>query len=289
MAVSPRLIVPLHGPEEEAHKARFTATAHLNYHNGPLLTNVQVVTIFWGAAWSQPAESGLIPQINQFFDYILTSTLIDSLAEYGVSGKTIGHGSRIGTATITASEPGSNGQVTDAQIQQALQQWTVNGAVPPVTSNTLYFVYLPAGVTVALGADHSCQVFCGYHSNVSNRIFYAVEPYLDCNGCTFGSNPSIDSLTQVSSHELCEAITDPAGNGWYDDTSGDEIGDICNGPSQQLGGFNIQGEWSNQANACVIKPPAGIIVPPPTAPQTNPLAAFFQWLLGLLSRLFGGN
>jgi hypothetical protein len=49
-------------------------------------------------------------------------------------------------------------------------------------------------------------------------------------------------------------VTDPALNAWFDPTTGDEIGDICNGSVVQLGGFTVQTEWSNLANACVLRP-----------------------------------
>jgi hypothetical protein len=48
-------------------------------------------------------------------------------------------------------------------------------------------------------------------------------------------------------------VTDPALNAWFDDT-GNEIGDICNSSIVQLGGFFIQTEWSNRANACISIP-----------------------------------
>src|SRR5205085_1384138 len=183
MATTPRQIVPLLTPAEIAGIPALAPTAHLTYHNGPMLTAVQVVTIFWGAAWTQPAQSGLVTQLNQFFDFILTSSLIDLLAEYSVPGKAIGHGSRIATITITASEPGGgSGQVTDVQIQQALQGWIANATIPQTTSNTLYFVYLPPGVTSILGSDQSCQVFCGYHNHINSSVFYAVEPFITCVG-----------------------------------------------------------------------------------------------------------
>jgi hypothetical protein len=53
---------------------------------------------------------------------------------------------------------------------------------------------------------------------------------------------------------LCEAITDPASGGWYEDVdNGDEIGDICNGDVVKFGKYVIQKEWSNKSNACVVK------------------------------------
>jgi hypothetical protein len=59
------------------------------------------------------------------------------------------------------------------------------------------------------------------------------------------------TLRDASSHELCEAITDPIpGQGWYDDTNG-EIGDICAWQTKKVGDYTVQLEWSNQANQCL--------------------------------------
>ena len=59
-------------------------------------------------------------------------------------------------------------------------------------------------------------------------------PYPGCNGCR-GTLSEFDALTATSSHELCEAITDPIpGQGWYDDNNG-EIGDICAWKIKQVG------------------------------------------------------
>jgi hypothetical protein len=250
----PKTIVPLLTQQRPAGVEGLAQAANLTYHNGTILTNVEVVLIFWGAAWTQSDQSGLISQLNQFFDFILTSPYIDLLGEYSVPGYTIGYGSRIGTFPITDTEPGDgSGQVTDTQIQEALQTWIDDGTIPFTTNNTLYFVYLPPDVVCVMSdGSQSCQVFCGYHNQINGTIFYAVEPFLTCDGCMFGQ--TFDSLTVVSSHELCEAITDPALDAWYDDSTGEEIGDICNTVIQQFGGYNIQAEWSNSANACLFQP-----------------------------------
>ena len=66
-------------------------------------------------------------------------------------------------------------------------------------------------------------------------------PYPGCLGCT-GNLAPLDALTSTSSHELCEAITDPIpGQGWYDDANG-EIGDICAWKTKQLGAYTVQME-----------------------------------------------
>ena len=114
----PIRIVPLHRPEVTAAVAQ--AAPQLTYRNGPLLTAVQVFTIFWGSAWQQPPQSDFVQRVNQFFDFILTSALLDQLAEYSVPGNQIGHGMRIGTTTLATPDPGSS--VQDSAIQKMLQQ-----------------------------------------------------------------------------------------------------------------------------------------------------------------------
>ena len=244
-------IVPLHvdpsilRPLDDTFAA--AATPQLTYRGGHLLTSVKVFTVFWGAAWQQPPVADTVGQINRFFDAILVSELMDQLTEYSVPGQRIGHGSRIGSATIATPAPSDS--VTDTQIRAFLQQQISAGTLPATDPQTLYFVYTPPGVAVVQGGSRSCQAFCGYHDNVNAQLFYAVEPYPGCSGCT-GTMPVFDALTTTSSHELCEAITDAVpGEGWYDDVNG-EIGDICAWQTKTLGDYTVQQEWSNVANSC---------------------------------------
>ncbi|MDP9146863.1 MAG: hypothetical protein M3N22_04335, partial [Acidobacteriota bacterium] len=174
--------------------------------------------------------------------------LIRQLAEYSVPGQSIGNGSRIGTTVATSPDPGTS--VQDSAIQTFLQNAITAGTLPSPKANTLYFVFLPPGVAVHQGGSASCKSFCGYHESFANNIYYAVMPYPGCTGCTGGLS-IIDALTSTTSHELCEAITDPIpGQGWYDDTHG-EIGDICAWKTRTLANYKIQLEWSNKAGACV--------------------------------------
>ena len=250
----PIRIVPLYHaadagtPTTDAVPTHFAAAPLLTYRNGPLITNVEVFTLFWGAAW-QGAQSALAAEINQFFDFVVTSPLISQLAEYNVPGKHIGPGRRTGTISILTPAPTPS--ISDAAIQHMLkQEISTNPAIPPPTPNSLYFVYLPPGVRVVQGGGASCQAFCGYHSDIASSIFYAVMPYPGCKGCV-GALSTLDALTSTSSHELCEAITDPIpGRGWYDDANG-EIGDICAWKTKRLGQFTVQEEWSNSANRCL--------------------------------------
>jgi hypothetical protein len=240
-------VVPLYHPSL-SRVIVAAAKPKLTYRSGPLLENVEVFTIFWGKTWGPAgASTALVSQINQFFSAILVSSLIDQLTEYNVTGHSIGHGSLIGTKTISANAPA--GSVTDTAIQAQLKKWIGARTVPQPNPNTLYFVYLDAGVVSIMGGSRSCQGYCGYHSNVGN-VFYALMPYPSCAGC-LGEMNVFDALTGTSSHELCEAITDLIpGSGWYDDSNG-EIGDICAWKFKKIAGYNVQLEWSNAAGNCI--------------------------------------
>ncbi len=240
----------LHRPEEAKPKVPLgqMGTPHLTYRGGRLLSDVEVVTVFWGAAWTG-AQKALAGQLNGFFDYVLTSPLIDQLAEYSTSKYRIGHGKRVGSVNLTSPAPMAT--THDHAIQRMLEQEIAsNPAFPKPNANTLYFVYAPPGVRIVQGGAASCQAFCGYHNDIGGQILYAVIPYPTCAGCLGGLTVK-DALTSVSSHELCEAITDPVpGQGWYDNAHG-EIGDICAWRTKQLGGYVVQLEWSNRANRCL--------------------------------------
>ncbi len=52
----PIRVVPLHRPETPA-RAATAAAPHLTYRNGPLLTAVEVFTVFWGSACKSISSS----------------------------------------------------------------------------------------------------------------------------------------------------------------------------------------------------------------------------------------
>jgi len=244
----PIRIVPLHFPSPRITAAP-TAAPQLTYRSGPLLTAVEVFTVFWGTDWNAAPMNALMRDLNVFFDEILNGVLMDQLAEYSVPGQTIGHGRHTGSTVLVA--PALGASVTDRTIQHVLEQEiSTNSAFPQPNANTLYFLYVPPNVRVVQGGSASCQAFCGYHNDINGQIFYAVMPYPGCSGCT-GGLQQFDALTSTSSHELCEAITDPIpGKGWYDDVHG-EIGDICAWKTKKINNYVVQLEWSNAENKCL--------------------------------------
>lgn len=247
---SPIRIVPMLGPDYKRPPLPGHPPVGLGYYGGPLISSVQIYTLYWGTAW-QGTLSNQVTQINQFFQYIVTSSLIDQLSEYSVPGYPIGHGAFVNSKTVNSDPPAT---VTDAQIQDFVNQ---NKGLHPPSNNQLYFVFLPPGVMVSLGNGVSCgpppNGFCGYHSDIAQTTFYAVVPYPSCAGCG-GSFTTFDAITMFSSHELCEAITDPiAPTGWYGQVQNQqgEIGDFCNQQPKSVGGYNVQKMWSNANVGCV--------------------------------------
>jgi hypothetical protein len=143
-----------------------------------------------------------------------------------------------------------------ASIQKTLKGWiSKQPGFPKPNDNTLYFIYFPPGTSITLGKDASCEKFGGYHDAIDGTIFYAVEPFCLSNA---GSMSQLDFFTLTSSHELCEAITDPVpGEGWYwfhDKQHQGEIGDICEAAPNaeyRLGTYLVQREWSNAKKQCL--------------------------------------
>lgn len=178
--------------------------------------------------------------------------------------------------------------ITDAQIETEIANQLNAGKLPtPVQDNqgnfnTIYMVYFPPGVTIILAPGvNSCQQhgFCAYHSNVAlnlqPKLPYAVFPdFGPTGGCSAalrgcGAGTSQQNLSSASSHELGEAVTDVEvgsfnGNvlgpplAWFDQNSGEEIGDFCNHSSAQItvnsNTYTVQNLFSNLQQACVSAP-----------------------------------
>jgi hypothetical protein len=246
----PIRVVPMRGPTGliGAPQVKAPSGASFTYRGGPLLTAVEIVTVFWGAGWNEATAQPMAQSLNAFFQFVVSSPYVDQLGEYSTPQQKISRGRYAGTARVTATAPGTS--VTDNAVQQMLQAEVARKSLPAPTANTLYFTFLPPGVTVVAGSERSCQAFCGYHDRSAAGLYYAVVPYPNCSGC-LGDLQPLDALTSVSSHELAEAVTDPVpGQGWYDDANG-EIGDICAWQNKKLGDYQVQLVWSNRAKGCV--------------------------------------
>jgi uncharacterized repeat protein (TIGR01451 family) len=276
--------------------------AHLTYWGGPVISNIHAIVVLWGP--NVNTAIGGTPGIAQFFGDITTSRYYDLLSEYNTVGITgagapatssnqvIGHGVFDGQITITPSLcPGPTVcTVTDAQVAAELDRQITAGSLPqPVLDSqgnvdSFYMIYFPPGVTIDLDAlTKSCVQFCAYHSNTPSTLVHKLVPYgvepdfappSACSrGC--GNNAALfDNVTEVTSHEMSEAVTDAlVGSAsatvigpplaWYDPNPAanplGEIGDICVGQPATVSAGNttyvVQQEFSNLQGDCVSAPP----------------------------------
>ncbi|MEO6775585.1 MAG: hypothetical protein ABI467_21670 [Kofleriaceae bacterium] len=229
-------------------EAEAPAAPQVQSAGGPVLHTPEIVPIFF-------AGDDLQPSIERFLDALPGS------AYWGITTREYGIGTPvIEPAIVTSDSP----PTTD----DALQAWLEDHLAPPVPApgwiapdpNTLYVVFLPAGVTLTAGMDTSCVTFGAYHDETAQRqIVYALVPRCPTQGAP------IDQVTPPTSHELIEASTDPhpetapafvtvdAPNLVWEYTPGAEVGDMCeyvaDAFQRLVGDFAVQRTWSNASAA----------------------------------------
>ncbi|HEU5453709.1 MAG TPA: hypothetical protein VFU76_17050 [Terriglobales bacterium] len=298
----PAQLPRVHGVAKESVRSAANALQtmyHFDYYGGPVISNVDVVVVFWGPHVSSVVTGG----IAAFYASLTDSRYLDMLSEYGTKGlaptngappgdQIIGHGSLNSEHTIT---PGNTSKaLTDSDVQIELLAQINAGKLPAPTFdshgkvNTWYVIYFPPGITISLGGQTSCAPagFCAYHGSVLDRdsklLSYGVVPDFGAgSGCDVGcgAGTEFDNVTSTSAHELAESVTDasvnlPGGSllGWYDLTDNVEIGDICSSRSVLNAGYTVQDVWSNLQGGCVSRPPSLLVSPPATAAAGSPVA-----------------
>ncbi len=265
-ALPPHGAQPMRAPSSDATPnatvVQGCATPKLSYSNGPLIQKVKVFDVFYSPG------NPYVDMLASFYTAITQSAYFDWLVEYNTTNYKISHGSYIGkfqdtnpATTATLNDTGATGSV-----QAYLQALIAAKKVPAPDDDTIYMIYFPSQVTIKLGQSSSCQQFCAYHSSMTigtQLVRYGVMPDVTAGACAQGCGPNSGFLnvTDVSSHELIEAVTDPDnGTGWYDnvDNNCGEIGDICAtnaGETAAVGSFTVQKEWSNAFNDCIVMSP----------------------------------
>src|SRR5262249_53418944 len=115
-----------------------------------------------------------------------------------------------------------------------LSQEIQRGALDAPNGNTLYVVFMPPGVREAYDVANG---YAGHHSSFAyggGTAYFATIEYPTSGGVpagSLGNETNFQYMTEVASHEMVEAITDPMVNvpgqaAWKDWTTGQEISDI---------------------------------------------------------------
>jgi hypothetical protein len=246
-----------------AYAAPSTTEAKVQYSGGPVLTHAKVYVVYWGTDFNSYFRS----DIESFYTTVLNSTYLDWLKEYNTPTQTIGRGTLAGAIAITPTNKAM--ELEDADIQVELEHQLEIHALPAPDANTLYMIYFPEDFSIMKNGLVSCQNFCAYHEGFASKtfgnVFYGVLPDLggECSmGCGFEGS-EFEDLTDTSSHELAEAITDPFPaigfnpafpQAWIAPDQ-NEIGDLCaesgtelKGPNGQI--FVVQEEYDNATTSC---------------------------------------
>ncbi len=233
----------------------------VDFQGGPILEAISVVTVTF-------AGDPLRARLEEFGDTITATpwwdAVIESYCSPAGSKTCVGRGSGGGHAVLAEAPPAAmtdSAMGAPSTVQDLILQKIVAKELPAPTQNTLYAIYLPANVSVALDSAQSCQQFGAYHNTLKApaadgtalAVAYAIMPRCDS---------SLKSLTVGGSHELIEAATDPQvglGNvGYYMNdqlwgAAGGEVGDVCVDPTGSgsdtfmQDGFIVQRSWSNSA------------------------------------------
>ena len=193
------------GPARRARPRRDASRpcrADLPYGGGPVLHSNRTHPIFW-----EPAGSGLTfdPGYESLIETFLTDVAADShkttnmfslTGQYRDSKGPAAYDSTYGGAVVDTdplppngcTEPGPTGPgwtvcLTDAQLQTEIEHVVAANHLP-TTGGNVYFMITPDGFGSCTGrGPSSCALggsadgYCGYHSETSNGILYAVIPY----------------------------------------------------------------------------------------------------------------
>jgi hypothetical protein len=224
-------------------------TCKVDYYGGPVISNPDVVVVYWGSNVSSVVDCGGGTDshgncigVSQLLGALTGSTFADMLQEYNTAGVNATAGTQkglpgtsqtIGRGTLHAGSPFvitpsiTSTSITDAQIQTEIQHQIDDLHTLPAPStdsggnvNTLYFVYFPHSMTITDGTSVSCAQFCAYHGTFSGTfnsktldVPYGVIPDFGAgSGCAVGcgNGSQFQNVSSASSHEFAEATTDAA-------------------------------------------------------------------------------
>jgi len=221
------------GPADRAHDA-----------GGPKVGAVDLELLFWGDAWrtaTAPSTNDVINAMQQLVD----SPYLSALHQYGFTSL------HLRGATLV-SDPGPGYPKFSADNVRDFVWALIDDDVFPEPDDSggriIYLVVAPMGATYD---DTSAR---GAHTKAHDTdLFDGDDAWV---GWT--NNGDLDFITDVLSHELVEAITNPQpgdDDAWVMNRSingGDEVGDACNQTADRLDGLLVQAYWSEQDKACVI-------------------------------------
>ncbi len=260
---------------------------------GRVVPQPHIVNLFWDNDWnSNNPSSPSRATINGFVQLMTASDYLDKANQYGVS-RGYFHSEHESSTVCQTMRPSGATDFSSFQgwITCEVQSSIATG-VPVPDDNTIYAVFLPEGVTITGAIGATCFPTAAFHGwsalTVPDPALIALGilsgfkivgyPYIvipaECAVRAGGGSPAatLDFVTQLFSHELLEAATDPfPPTGWIDNANSSDLrkwmntgeaADVCQpdasapdgiptAPVRLPNGLLVETYWSNLANGCV--------------------------------------
>jgi len=249
-----------------------TLTVRSNKTQGVVSPNPKVYLVFWGSQWSND-PAGEASALQNFFSGLYGSadnwgTIMTQYCEGVPSGT-----SNCGSSGTHVSHPSSsilggtwfdNAAAAPSSASQAQLAAEAAAAASHFGNTTqtpnLNDQYVIASATGTHPDNFPNSGFCAWHSSTSSSsgtLAYTNLPYvpdLGTGACTTLTNATaLDGLFSTETHEYAETVTDFWPSIGWNGRNG-EIGDECQNLDRRItlstGTFDVQGLWSNSANAC---------------------------------------
>lgn len=234
------------------------ASNNVTYHNGHLITNAKIVNMLWSVDWNSHAQNLTEATIDAATESIINSGYISGLSQYGARGVSFGGSWQALHNRINCPQRNPPATVNTVELDAYIYCNWVNTSAgfPSPDANTIYALYVPQGTGIA--GNSACTNYLGYHSYLpfptSGGFAYFIVLPMRC-------IPTVASLTDVLSHEIAEAMTDPVvGAGWYEGGgiegffgNDNEVADICDSdsvPPYTLNWVTVNAYWSNKDGSC---------------------------------------
>lgn len=251
-----------------------TLTVHSSASTGVVSPNPKVYLVFWGSQWSTD-PAGAAPALQNLFSGLYGSadnwgTILNQYCEATAAGS-----STCGSTAIHIQHPTSSvlGGVWFDNATQAPASATTGQLAQEAANAATHFgntaqapnlnaQYVIASATGTHPDNFPKGGFCGWHSSTSSvdgTLAYTNLPYvpdLGVGACTtLSPATALDGYFSTETHEYAETVTDFFPSGGWLGRGGGEIGDECVNLDRRItlstGTFDVQGLWSNAANACV--------------------------------------
>ena len=244
------------------------AAYNVTDHNGHLINNAKLVNVLWSKDWNGHNPNITEATIDAATEGVINSGYFSGLSQYGAQGVTLAGSWQALHNRINCPQRNPPSTVNTVELDAYIYCNWVNTSdgFPSPNANTIYVLYVPQGTAIA--GNSACTNYLGYHTYLpfptSGGFAYFIVMPMKCIG-------TVALMTQVLSHEIAEAMTDPlVGTGWYEGNglqglfgNDGEVGDICEpdtDPTYTLNWVTVNAYWSDKDGSCTAGAAGGLAV-----------------------------